>query len=97
MATFTKFIPKFMYGYFDAAEYEFNTQEELLALPCVSCWTQKLYHDSCQDEDRDITLFHQFSLKGDILVVESSGGKYSIEIGKLSDVSMLSLPEWNMS
>jgi len=87
MAIFTKFIPESLIDVDDDTKFEFFTQEELLNLFCVKCWTK--HPDSTIDKN-----FHRFSLKGNILVVESFEGKFHIEIGSISDISSLTLPIW---
>lgn len=61
---------------------EFSTLAELLAIPWV-----KRYADTAED-------FHQFSLSGTHLIVESRGGHHWWVVGYLRH-PVDGLPEWN--
>ena len=89
MPTYTKFVPTPMIGYDEEEEFEFSTQENLLNLPCVSCWTKQN-----PQQDKNDNFFHRFSLKGNILVVEAFKGKCHVEIGSVSSTKELNFPEW---
>ena len=88
MPIFTTSLPEILSGYFDIEEFEFFSEEELLNLPCVASWTKP----TTPHDDKN-PYFHQFSLRGNDLMVESFGGRYWCKIGKVSSTKGLTLPE----
>ena len=90
MARIIQKIPNYLKSHFDPNSSEFVTQQDLLDIPFVKTYRMMDVNSSVPDP-----YFHQYSLNGNILIVEAFGGKYSHEIGLINDISNLTLPKWN--
>ena len=90
MARITQMIPNYLKSHFKSSSSEFETQDDLLDVPFV-----KTYMIKGGDPFVPDPYFYQYSLNGNILIVETFGGKYSHEIGIVNDVSKLTLPKWS--
>ena len=90
MPKITTIVPLFMNDYVKDETFNFVHQEDLLELLFVKVWKMGNGLDSHKVDPN----FHRYSLKGDTLMVESFGGKYSHEIGVIDDTRNLNLPKW---
>lgn len=87
MPKITTIVPPFVADRIQVQEFYFETQQELLEIDYVKSFRIRM------NDTLDLH-FHQYSLKGDILMVETFGGKFAHEIAIIDDVRFLTLPKW---
>ena len=86
MANIRQYFPPFMLDE-KPKIVEFNTQEELLQIPFVRHFS---INETTNTKDPQ---FYRYSLRGDMLMVEILNGDKAYAVGRVSDTSMLTLPE----
>ena len=87
MPKITTIVPPFVAGYIEEREFHFETQQELLELDFVKSFR-------VQNNDELDMHFHQYSLDGNTLMVETLGGKFAHKVATIDDVRSLTLPKW---